>query len=81
MPIYEYVCRECARAFELLVRTDTTPACPECGGEDLDRQISLPRVHSESTRERGLRAARKRDAARAEERVQEQRKYELSHDD
>lgn len=81
MPIYEYECRECGHEFEFLVRHDTTPACPECESRELDRRLSLPRVHSETTRALGLRDAKKRDATRAEERVQEQRKYELSHNE
>lgn len=81
MPIYEYECRGCGHAFELLVRGEMTPACPECEGEDLQKLISLPRVHSETTRQQSLKAAKKRDAALGRERVHEQRKYELSHDD
>jgi putative FmdB family regulatory protein len=81
MPIYEYTCRSCGTGFELLVRKDTTPACPACDGEELERLLSLPRVHSAGTREQSMKAARKRDAAQAKDRVHEQRKYELNHDD
>ena len=41
MPIYAYACAECAHEFETLVRSNESPACPECGGERLDRQLSL----------------------------------------
>ncbi|MGA8172383.1 MAG: zinc ribbon domain-containing protein [Methylocystis sp.] len=41
MPIYAYVCADCAHEFETLVRSGETPACPKCGAERLDRQISL----------------------------------------
>ncbi len=81
MPIYEYACRECGHGFDLLVRKDTVPACPTCGGRDLERLLSLPRVHSSNTRDKSLRAAKRRDAAQAEERVHEQRRYEQSHND
>jgi putative FmdB family regulatory protein len=41
MPIYAYACADCAHEFETLVRSNESPACPECGSERLDRQISL----------------------------------------
>ena len=30
MPIFEYACEKCQSEFELLVRGDDKPACPEC---------------------------------------------------
>ena len=81
MPIYEYSCRACGHGFEQLIRGDATPKCPECESEDLERLISLPRVHSEGRRERSLKAARQRDQKLGEDRVRAQREYELSHDD
>ncbi len=80
MPIYEYSCRACDKAFELLVRGDLIPKCPTCGGVDLEKLISLPRVHSEGTRAKSLRAAKRRDAARATDRMHERVQYEESHD-
>lgn len=81
MPIYEYACKSCDHQFEALVRGGKAPACERCGGLDLERLLSLPYVKSESTREKSARAAKKRDAAQATERVQEQIRYEKSHDD
>lgn len=40
MPLYEYACHGCGRQFELLVRGDTVPACPDCGGLDLRKLLS-----------------------------------------
>jgi putative FmdB family regulatory protein len=41
MPIYEYDCRECEKRFETLVRSrDEKVACPECGGEQVERAWS-----------------------------------------
>ena len=42
MPIYEYVCEGCGHAFELLIRADQQPQCPQCGGGRLDKQFSVP---------------------------------------
>ncbi|MCI0432845.1 MAG: zinc ribbon domain-containing protein [Gemmatimonadetes bacterium] len=80
MPIYEYRCGDCGHAFELLIRSADTPACPECGSEDLERQTSLPTVRSSGTRDLAMRAARKRDRAQGQDRMHEQLKYEESHD-
>ena len=41
MPIYEYACQDCGAAFELLVRSDTTPKCPTCASTRLDKQLSV----------------------------------------
>lgn len=41
MPIYEYTCDHCGRAFEALVRSDTVPTCPQCGSTQLHKQLSV----------------------------------------
>lgn len=40
MPIFEYRCSGCGHRFELLVNASTTPACPVCQGERLEKLIS-----------------------------------------
>ena len=82
MPIYEYVCRACEHEFEAFLRkeTDGVP-CPECRGEDLERLISTPQVHSEGRKALSMRAAKKRDKSQAKENAYTQRQYELHHDD
>lgn len=43
MPLYEYLCRDCGRPFEKMVRMseqDLTPVCPSCGSADTRKQIS-----------------------------------------
>ena len=80
MPIYEYRCTQCAHEFETLVRGDARPKCPECDAEDLERLMSLPRVKSSSTHDLAMRAAKKRDASQAQDRMHERIRYEESHD-
>lgn len=42
MPIYEYVCRECNKKFEVITRTSDAPgACPHCGSSDAQLQLSV----------------------------------------
>ena len=44
MPIYEFYCETCHRLFNFLsktVGTDERPACPKCGRQRLERQVSM----------------------------------------
>ena len=80
MPIYEYSCRACNAEFEALVRSSTTPTCPECRSEDLQRVPSFSSVRSDATRSVVGKETSRRDAAQARDRVFEQAKYERNHD-
>lgn len=80
MPIYEYTCLECGSDFERLVLGRKTPTCRACGSENLERRMSLPRVKSSTTREMAMRAAKRRDAGQARDRMHERIRYEESHD-
>ena len=40
MPVYEYVCSTCQHAFEALVYGSERARCPECDGEELEKQLS-----------------------------------------
>ena len=81
MPIYDYSCRACGNVFEALVRGSKQPTCPECKSEKLERKLSMPALHTEATHARVMDYAKKRDKAQAIDKANEQRKYELSHDD
>ena len=80
MPIYEYSCRACGHQFESLVLRAETPGCPSCQSEDLEKLLSLPAIKSETTHDLAMRAAKKRDQKQARINVNEQRLYELAHD-
>lgn len=41
MPIYEYVCRDCRKEFETLLRGGATPECPSCHSARLDKKLSV----------------------------------------
>lgn len=80
-PIYEYTCIDCGRECELLVRSSSaTPVCPSCKSQQLERRLSLPRVKSSTTRGMAMRAAKRRDASQARDRMHERIRYEESHD-
>jgi putative FmdB family regulatory protein len=42
MPLFEYHCRDCGRAFEAFVTADRKAACPDCRGENLAKLLSRP---------------------------------------
>lgn len=42
MPIFDFHCPDCDKTFELLVKATTHPTCPTCGGQKLEKQVSLP---------------------------------------
>lgn len=80
MPIYEYICQDCDEAFESWVRKETdTPACPACASTNLEKQLSLPRMHTSGTHEKSMRAAAKRDKKQQDENVRAAHEYEHSH--
>lgn len=41
MPIYEYRCRECGAAFEVLVRGGERASCPACSSAALTQELSV----------------------------------------
>lgn len=61
MPIYDYHCRECDKAFELFVRNDADLVCPHCGSVALDKLMSAPAAPGQSA---ALVAGARRQAAR-----------------
>jgi putative FmdB family regulatory protein len=61
MPLYDYRCKTCATAFELLVRSGTAPSCPHCGGGELERTVSRVAPAGKTA---GIVAGARRQAAR-----------------
>ncbi len=46
MPLYEYVCQDCARKTEVLqnLREKPLKICPHCGGKKLKKAFSAPAI-------------------------------------
>ncbi|MBN2292278.1 MAG: zinc ribbon domain-containing protein [Pirellulales bacterium] len=42
MPLYEYICRDCGKQCEILIRGSQKPICPSCQSGKLDKIISVP---------------------------------------
>ena len=45
MPMFDFVCTKCGEKFEELVSAGDSgsPACPKCGAQQTERQLSIPR--------------------------------------
>ena len=44
MPLYEYICTDCGREFEQMMRFDQAeerPPCPDCASPDTRKKLSL----------------------------------------
>ena len=42
MPIFEYLCKDCGRAFETIVPRHDSPAdCIHCNSENVEKQLSV----------------------------------------
>lgn len=81
MPTYDFACRTCRTVFEEWVRkADEHPPCPSCGGSEVERQLSLPTVHSTSTRARSMKAAKRRDDRQQSDNMRARLEYEANHD-
>ena len=46
MPLYEYACPDCRKECELLIRGQEQPVCPTCGGDKLNKLLSVPAAHT-----------------------------------
>lgn len=46
MPLYEYTCEKCHSDFELLIRGEEKPVCPDCGSNRLEKHFSVPAAHT-----------------------------------
>jgi putative FmdB family regulatory protein len=51
MPIFEYLCQDCGTKFEKLVRGQNPElACPSCGQNHVDQQLSTFAAHAGSAK-------------------------------
>jgi putative FmdB family regulatory protein len=41
MPIFEYICKDCKKPFEVLIMGSRQAACPSCHGRNLAQQFSV----------------------------------------
>jgi putative FmdB family regulatory protein len=82
MPLYDFVCRNCHHEFEALVRPQDAapPACPTCGGRDLERQLSTFAVDTAELRQAAARDSRRRQIAKRKDSYLAEEEYRNKHD-
>jgi putative FmdB family regulatory protein len=80
MPLYEYRCRGCSGEFEALIGRQTTPVCPNCGSDDLERLLSSFGVTSDASRAIALRSGRRQLSQVERDRAIERREVIDKHD-
>jgi len=51
MPIFEYICKDCSREFELIVHGTARPKCPHCESAKLGKKLSVFAVAGSSKSE------------------------------
>jgi putative FmdB family regulatory protein len=61
MPLFDFHCPACQNDFELLVRGDNVPSCPECGANSLQKRVSAPQAPGKTA---SIIAGARRQAAR-----------------
>ena len=61
MPIFDFHCTGCGKTFELFVQSSTEPVCPECGSQQLEKQVSLVAPQGKTA---GIVSSARRQAAR-----------------
>jgi putative FmdB family regulatory protein len=61
MPIYDYRCIACNNTSELLIRGNTTPTCPACGSQQMEKLVSAPAAPGKSA---GIVAKARKQAAK-----------------
>lgn len=61
MPIFDFSCEACSSSFELLVRGETQPTCPNCGSTQLTKLLSKPAAPGKTA---GIVASARKQAAR-----------------
>lgn len=46
MPIFEYICGDCGKEFELIIlpNENITPRCPKCDSHNLSKKIPLASI-------------------------------------
>ena len=81
MPLYDFRCTACDAEFEALVRPPTPPACPACGGAELERRLAgfSFSVRSEGLSQAARRAVQKQQASQRADHAAYQDESEKKH--
>ena len=79
MPTFDYRCRACGELFEAFIRGEEKASCPACESQDLEKQLSMPALKTDTTHSQAMAAAKRRDKRQARDNYWTQRDYERAH--
>ena len=80
MPLFDFRCRTCGKTSEILVRTGDSPACPHCGGADLDKQLPTFALSTDEIRSANARKSRQQQIAKRKDAIIADEEYREKHD-
>jgi putative FmdB family regulatory protein len=80
MPLHDFLCANCRRRFEELVKQGETARCPACGSADTQRlETYSAAVSTTSSRQRALAGARRKAGAEKREKDHAHQEYVRHH--
>ncbi len=80
MPLFDFECRNCGKVFETLVRPGETPACPACGGLELEKQLPTFALSTDERRAAAAKQSRQRQIAKRKDAIIADEEYRQKHD-
>ena len=80
MPLYEFECLSCHAEFESLVRGEAVPACPACGGVNLQRLLSAFGVKTAASSKSAIAKARQDQKSANRDRIVAEREHMEHHE-
>ena len=80
MPLFDFRCRTCGKVFEILVRTGDSPACPACGGAELEKQLPTFALSTDERRAAAAKQSRRQQIAKRQDAIIADEEYRQKHD-
>jgi len=80
VPLFDFRCRTCGKVFEILVRTGDSPACPACGGAELEKQLPTFALSTDERRAAAAKQSRRQQIAKRQDAIIADEEYRQKHD-
>ncbi len=80
MPLFDFRCKNCGKVSELLVRPGDTPACPACGGLELEKQLPTFALSTDERRAAAAKQSRQLQIAKRKDAIIADEEYRQKHD-
>ena len=80
MPLFDFLCKKCGKVSEVLVRAGDTPACPGCGGFELEKQLPTFALSTDDRRAAAVKQSRRMQIAKRKDALIADEEYRQKHD-